>query len=209
MKKNSKYTGLTLVELLVAVAIVAALSAGLYIVGDYANKQAKIKFTESTIQILSTAIEQYHDFYGKFPFQATTLTYDRNHLQAPPALIDPNSLGGLVTDNTGVALPAANYNNLYASSEALYYFLNKCPDAKTTIASLNPSLVTNKDDKNREYFFVFTGDTTVYPLRHIVDAWKTPFRYTYTTGDNFPLIESAGPDKDFNKTDDNISSRKL
>ncbi|PKL46418.1 MAG: hypothetical protein CVV39_07235 [Planctomycetes bacterium HGW-Planctomycetes-1] len=63
IKKN----GLTLVEILVAIAIVALLAAGLYSVSQYVDRQAKIKLTESTIAILTAAIDEYHDFYKKFP----------------------------------------------------------------------------------------------------------------------------------------------
>jgi prepilin-type N-terminal cleavage/methylation domain-containing protein len=197
-----KTNGITLVELLVAIAIVAILGAGLYIAGDYADKQAKIKQTQSTIEMLSAALEQYRDANSCFPFQFT-LTYKQTNLEGT----DSNGLRGKVTDKAGVQLTAANYNPLYASSEALYYFLNRNPASRNIIRTINSSLITNKDYRKIEYFFTFTGDPIVYPLLHFVDAWNFPFRYTYNTGDNFPLIESAGPDKDFNKKDDNITSR--
>jgi len=203
-----KTNGITLVELLMAVAIVAILSAGLYVVGSRVETQAKIKQTQSTIEILSAALEQYYDANSScFPFRAG-LTYNQNKLEGT----DSNGLNGKVTDKNGTQLTAASYNDLYASSEALYYFLNRIPASKKIIGTINSSLITNKDNKNTEYFFIPTGGTTVYPLLHFVDAWKTPFRYTYKTGDNFPLIESAGPDKDFGDTipakkDDNITSR--
>jgi prepilin-type N-terminal cleavage/methylation domain-containing protein len=63
IKKN----GLTLVEILVAIAIVALLAAGLYSVSQYVDRQAKVKLTESTIEILAAAIDEYYDFYNKFP----------------------------------------------------------------------------------------------------------------------------------------------
>lgn len=196
IRKQNK-NGLTLIELLAAIAIVAILAAGLYIAGSRAETQAKIKLTESTIQMLSTALEQYRDFYGKFPFKAD-LTYNRVKLEGA----DSNGLNGTVTVSTGVP---ADYNDHYASDDALYYYLNRNPASKKIIGSINSSLITNKDDRKREYFITISG--TTYPLLHFVDAWKSPFRYTYATGDNFPLIESAGPDKDFNKKDDNITSR--
>jgi prepilin-type N-terminal cleavage/methylation domain-containing protein len=203
MMRNSKYIGLTLIEILMAIAIVAVLSAGLYMVGSRVETQAKIKQTQSAIEMLSTALEQYRDANSCFPFKAG-LTYDRTKLES---ITDCNGLDGKVSDNAGNLLPAAGYNDLYASSEALYYFLNRNPASKKIIGTINSSLITDKDNKNTEYFFKFTGDPVVYPLPHFVDAWNYPFRYTYKAGDNFPLIESAGPDKDFNKKDDNITSR--
>jgi prepilin-type N-terminal cleavage/methylation domain-containing protein len=207
-----KTNGITLVELLVAVAIVVILSAGLYIAGDYAETQAKIKQTQSTIEMLSAALEQYYDANSNcFPFKAG-LTYNQTKLEGA----DSNGLNIKVTDKNKVQLTAANYNNLYASSEALYYFLNRIPASRKIIGSINSSLITNKDDQKREYFYYFNTDLvqTLYPLLHFVDAWGTPFRYTYskTAGNNFPLIESAGPDRDFGDTipakkNDDITSR--
>jgi prepilin-type N-terminal cleavage/methylation domain-containing protein len=200
IRKQNK-NGLTLIEILAAIAIVAILAAGLYIAGDYADKQAKIKQTQSTIEMLSAALEQYYDANSNcFPFKAG-LTYNRAKLEGT----DSNGLGGTVSVKGWVP---TDYNDHYASDDALYYFLNRIPASRNIIGTINSSLITNKDYMKREYFFTPTSGTT-YPLLHIIDAWGTPFRYTYSksAGDNFPLIESAGPDKDFNKKDDNITSR--
>jgi len=202
MKRKKSKNGLTLVEIMVAITIVAILAAGLYSVSNYLEPQSKIKLTKSTIETLSAALEQYHDFYGKFPFLAGT-DYGRTQLE----LNDTNGLNGIVVDKNGNPLSVTDYNNLYASSEALYYFLNKFPAGKKIISSINKSLLTNKGYKGTEYYFRFSAGTVNYPLIHIIDSWKCPFRYTYKKDNNFPLIESAGPDRDFNKTEDNISSR--
>jgi prepilin-type N-terminal cleavage/methylation domain-containing protein len=202
MMRKQKTKGLTLIEILVAVAIVVILSAGLYIAGDYADKQAKIKQTQSTIEMLSAALEQYRDSNDCFPFTADN-TFKRSDLQA--------KLGGMVSVN---GWAPTDYNDHYASDDVLYYYLNRNPASKKIISSINSSLITNKDYMKREYFFVFTSDPAKipYPLLHFVDAWNFPFRYTYNKGDNFPVITSAGPDRDFGDTiparkQDNITSR--
>ena len=209
MKRNQNTNGLTLVEILVAIAIVALLAAGLYSVGNYIETQSKITLTESTIEMLVTSLTEYRDFYGKFPFIAT-VSYDMDNLEGN----DPNGLDGTISVKNGVV---ADYNDVYASSEAMYYFLNKCPGSRKIVGSINVSLITNKGNKNREYFFEFSGDPVVYPLRHIIDPWKTPMRYTYKQDNNFPVITSAGPDRKFgdrgttdkdpNDSQDNITSR--
>jgi prepilin-type N-terminal cleavage/methylation domain-containing protein len=201
MKRKQSKTGLTLVELLVAIAIVAILAVGLYSVSNHFEKQSKIETTKSTIELLCSALGQYHDFYGKFPFQAGT-DYGRTQLES---LTEPNGLKGNVVDKNGNPLSVADYNNLYASSEALYYFLNQIPASRKIVDSINRSLITNKDYKGKEYFIRI--GTVNYPLIHIIDPWQHPLRYTYKNDDNFPLIISAGPDKDFNTPGDNISSR--
>jgi prepilin-type N-terminal cleavage/methylation domain-containing protein len=203
MKRKQDKNGLTLVEILVAVAIVALLAAGMYSVSSHIEKQSQKKLAESTIVILSTALEQYHEFYGCFPFQADE-NYGQSQIESPT---DPNGLNGNIVDKNGNNLNPPDYNDIYASSEALYYFLNRVPASKKTISSINRSLITNKDYKGKEYFIRFGTDTTNYPLIHIIDPWKYPLRYTYKEGDNFPVITSAGPDRDFNTPGDNISSK--
>lgn len=195
MMIKTRHTGLTLIEIVVAVAIIAILAAGLYSVSNYLQKQSQINLTQSTIDTLVAALEQYHDFSGSFPLQ------DSN--QADVRAVTGSSL---IVDEAGNTLnPPDDYNNLYASSEGLYYILNRIPASKKILDSINHSLITNKDYKGTEYYYRIVP--TDYPLIHIIDSWKSPFRYTYSQGNNFPLIESAGPDKDFNKTADNLSSR--
>jgi prepilin-type N-terminal cleavage/methylation domain-containing protein len=157
----NKY-GLTLVEVLVAVVIIAILAAGLYSVGNYLETQSKIKLTKSTIEILSAAIEQYHDFYGRFP-------NDPNH----PS--DPN-----------------------LSMEQLYSQLSLAPDAKKILNQINFSA-------GKKYSLIKDTDKDGNP--EIVDAWGTNLKYSYTSGDNFPLVTSAGPDGIWND-DDDITSRE-
>lgn len=157
---------MTLIEILVAVAIVAILAAGLYSVSNYVETQAKIKLTESTIEILTGALEQYYDFYGSFP--------------------DPNA-----TYPAGCDLPV----------EKLYYKLTLAPEAKKILNQIKPSLIVN----------VNTNESPAKIFPEVVDAWGTAMKYDYIKNtvqqDNFPVITSAGPDKDFNKTDDNLTSR--
>jgi prepilin-type N-terminal cleavage/methylation domain-containing protein len=159
MKRKQSKNGLTLVEIMVAITIIALLVAGLYSVSNYVETQSKIRLTKSTIEVLCTALEQYHDFDGNFPDITVASDY--------PATCD-------------------------TFIERLYYKLSLAPDAKKILNQISPSLI--KDADNDKY-------------AEIVDAWETNFKYSYTSGDNFPLVISAGPDKDFNKTADNISSR--
>lgn len=202
MMIKTRHTGLTLTEIIVAVAIIALLAAGLYSVSNYIEKQAKIKLTESTIEAVCAAIEQYYDFYGSFPFQAG-IDYGRIQLEGT----DANGLNGTVRGDNKCTLAVSDYNGIYASGDALYYFLNQIPASRKILDEINRSMVTNKDYKGKDYYFSSNIDSQCYPLIHIIDAWKCPLRYTYKQGDNFPLIESAGPDRKFNTPDD-ISSKK-
>jgi prepilin-type N-terminal cleavage/methylation domain-containing protein len=187
-------SGLTLLEVLVAITIIAILAAGLYSVSNYLEKQAKEKLTESIIGVLCTALEQYRDFSsGSFPFTATA-DYNQTDLEG-----SSNGLDGAV-----IVGPAHLPD--YCSSEALYYFLNQAPDSKKIIGSINSSLLTCKDENGADLEFTFAAGGPNYLLVRIIDPWKTAFRYTYNPGDNFPVITSDGPNKKLGD-DDDISSK--
>ena len=160
-RKQNKY-GLTLVEILVVITIIAILAAGLYSVGNYVETQAKVKLAESTIDILCCALEQYYDFYKEFPDPASTV------------------IPGYY--------PVAGLSDI----EKLYYRLSLCPDAKKIIGQINPSLIKDKNQNN-------------FP--EIVDPWQSYFHYSYMPGDNFPVVDSNGPNKK-SGDDDDISSRQ-
>lgn len=203
MKTKKNKSGITLIELIVVVAIIAMMAAAVYVVRAPAEKKGSIELTQSTIELLCAALEQYHSFYGKFPFDADE-NYNKDDLET--------DIGSTIT-----IAGTDDYEPNYSSSEALYYFLDKVPDAKKIIDSINGKSLTNKGKRGGKYSVIVNG--TGYPLIRIVDAWGNALRYTcfYDTNkkrwDNFPLITSAGPDGNFGDTDskykkDNITSRK-
>jgi prepilin-type N-terminal cleavage/methylation domain-containing protein len=123
---KTQQSGMTLIELMVSVLIVAILAAGLFAVGGYLDKQFKIKATEGTMQLLVTAIEQYHDFYKEFPYVNSTLTGSDEY---------PNN----------------KYDNDGNDIERLYYKLTLAPDAKKILDQINRKYIkSSDDDKNPE-----------------------------------------------------------
>jgi hypothetical protein len=90
------------------------------------------------------------------------------------------------------AYPFPTYNT---DMEKLYYSLTLAPDARKILNKLYPSLIVNKDTDE---------GPNIYP--EIVDAWGSYFHYSYTPGNNFPVIDSNGPDKE-SGDDDDISSK--
>lgn len=67
MKPNTSQLGVTIIEMLVAITIIAILAVGMFTIGSYVETQSKEKLAQSTIETLVTALEQYYDFYNKFP----------------------------------------------------------------------------------------------------------------------------------------------
>ncbi|MEN6385190.1 MAG: type II secretion system protein [Phycisphaerales bacterium] len=130
MMKN-KHSAFTLIELIVSIAVVAILAAGLFAVGNYIDTQMKIKRTQATIQLLLTALEQYYnDKYDLRP-------------DSSPQFPDPN--------NNGINYFRAGCDNDANSIEKLYYRLSLFPEVRKIMDQLPPKSLKDSDkDKNPE-----------------------------------------------------------
>lgn len=69
MKRYKYKDGLSLVEILVVVAIIAILATMLIGVASRINNQAKEQGLESTFTLLDSALQEYNEATGKFPEQ--------------------------------------------------------------------------------------------------------------------------------------------
>ncbi len=67
MRSCQKYRGFSTLEVLAAVTIVIILAMIVLGVGKRLQTQADERLAKSTIQILVTAIGQYHEFWDEFP----------------------------------------------------------------------------------------------------------------------------------------------
>lgn len=84
--------------------------------------------------------------------------------------------------------PDPNQPPYLTHSAALYGQLYSTPTSRNILEKINPKLI--RDNPSQIY-----------------DLWGTVLDYRYKSGDNFPLLVSAGPDKSFINTTDNISNR--
>ena len=155
------------------------------------KQQANEQLTASMIEVIITALGQYHAFWSAFPFEANE-DYDEDQL-----LIDL-----IATLDSGV------HEDEYASSEVLYYNLSRTPNCKRIIDAISDTLITNRDDDGTVLLIVIPPSSPVpTDLIRFVDPWGKAIRYTYAVGDSFPVIESAGADGEFITTGDNVTSR--
>jgi prepilin-type N-terminal cleavage/methylation domain-containing protein len=174
MKIKKQQSGVTLVELIMVIAIIAIMAAAVYFVRKPAEDKGKVELTKATIELLCAAVEQYHNFYNEFP--------DANDLDNIPGYFG----------NPPLTL---------TYEERWPYRLSLCPDAVTILNQINPKM--RKNDGNKNYV-------------EYIDAWGELLNYEYIKKnkekDNFPLIRSSGPDKEFGKLNDpnsdDITSRK-
>ena len=121
-------------------------------------------------------------------------------------LVIDGALEDYKENNTnGLIFPDPNYPPLLSvgftqswvlHSAALYAQLNTLPESRKALERLDKSQV----DLDKEFGI---GKYSVF-----YDAWGTVLDYRYQAGMNFPLIVSAGPDKNFNTLEDNITNRK-
>lgn len=155
--KTRKYKhGLSLVEMLIVVGVIALLATMVVSVASRIDNQSKEKGLESLFLLLDGALEEYRDFRGVFPVQ-----------------------------------PVKNFTNAAVHSEFLYRELSSVPDSRKILEKIRDSSMKDNVD---------TG--AVPPIPEIYDPWGTTLDYRYLTGDNFPELISAGPDRIFNTPDD-------
>lgn len=141
-------------EMLIVVGIIAILVTMVISVASRIDTRSKEKETESLLTLLDSALQEYHEFTGRFP--------EQSEIDTANALIH---------------------------SEFLYGELKSNPNARVILEKLNQSSVKNTYG---------TADTAF----EIYDPWGTTLDYRYVTGDHFPLLISAGPDKTFGTADD-------
>lgn len=67
MKTKTKNFGLTLVELLVAVALLVILASMVMLAASTSWKAISSEPTKAAINLLDSALQEYYDYYGSFP----------------------------------------------------------------------------------------------------------------------------------------------
>lgn len=236
MFRKSRQYGFSLVEVMTAVAVVAILAAMLLGLSKHLRTQANIRLTESMMDVLDTALEQYHEAEGAFPFEDKIKKYMADFLTAnppiPPETIDDvygeaaskagqdlagpkllleDVLAAAMGPGIIVTLPA-NHDTNYMLSEALYFYLDGVAESRRILTALSDTLTTDKGKDNarlrptRNDWGPPDEPSNEFNLIRFIDPWGTSLRYIYTEGRVFPLLESAGPDKKFQTKGDNITN---
>jgi prepilin-type N-terminal cleavage/methylation domain-containing protein len=224
MRSNRYKVGLTLVEMLVVLAIIAILVSMTIAVAGRIRNQSKEQLTKSTLALLNTALTQFQDYGYKYKdssgygsdterdfYLGLIFPLDCNSFSQDQLITELKKTLDLAAD------PIFNFtcDPNYSGSEVLYFFLSQVPECQETLGKIDKSLVTNKNSNNQG--ITITVDNQSYPLLRIIDPWGTPLRYDYynelgnltervESKRTFPVITSAGPDKKFDTIDD-INSR--
>jgi prepilin-type N-terminal cleavage/methylation domain-containing protein len=213
MKRRQNKTGVTLVEILVVVAIIAILVTMVIGIAARIDTQGKEQLTENTIALLTAALGQFGDYgysysdsnYADFKFPLDCNNFPQSDLENELQ----TALGAIVSISGGT------HDANYSGSETLYFFLNRVPESRQTLGKIDKSLITGKDENKLDMTVTVGGQ--VYPLFRVIDPWRTTLRYSYyrniwesspssepdpNSPRAFPVITSAGPDKEFGSADD-------
>lgn len=202
MNANKDKTGVTLIEMLIVIVVIAILASMVAGIASRVDNQAKMQLTESTIKLLSAALEEFRDY--DYTFQNPNYS----GLDFPPdfdGFLQVEIETDLILEFGGAFITGGVHDPNYSGCEVMYLFLNRVTECSQTLRKIGSSLVTSKGRDNQELTITIELEGPSFPLLRVIDPWGQTLRYL-AFGRNFPLIISAGPDKVFGTADD-ISNR--
>jgi prepilin-type N-terminal cleavage/methylation domain-containing protein len=219
MKSHEHKTGVTLMEILIVVAIIALLAAMVISLAARIDHQGKERLTENTFALLDAALGEFRDYgysykgqYSDFDFPLDCNGFSKDDFERTLE----EALG---LDDGDVVISVGAHDPNYSGSEALYFLLSKVPESRKTLDKIDKSLITSKGSNEQD--MKITVDGKDYLLLRFIDPWGKTLRYDYYEEQppplsdledmlesvrNFPVISSAGPDGIFGN-DDDITSR--
>ena len=201
-------------ELLTVIAVLIVLASALLKIAKGVRTQAEERLAYGQIDIIVTALQLYYDDHSlqvpPFPFVAPPTVPEEfpvdSGLDNDPCYGQAELELTIETANGGAAVSFSVGNqDEYASSEAMFYFLDRSPNSSRIIDQMSATLISNKDQSGIDLEMMIGGQPI--SLVRFIDPWGKSLRYTYVVGNVFPVIESAGLDGRFYTSGDNITSR--
>jgi prepilin-type N-terminal cleavage/methylation domain-containing protein len=227
VKNRTCKIGLTLIEMLIVVAIIAILVTMVIGIAAHIDNQGKEQLTENTFALLGAALGQFQDYGYNYKVPTTASDDEREFYRSLNFPLDCNGLSdtgleGALENALGLGAGsvsiAGDHNDMDSGSEALYFFLSRVPHCRGTLEKIDKSLITNEDSDGDN--MIIKVDDVNYPLMRFIDPWGETLRYDYydetasfasdermKSKKTFPVITSAGPDRDFDTVADNITSK--
>jgi hypothetical protein len=201
------------------VAIIAILVSMVIGIAARIDTQGKERLTKNTIALLTAALGQFGDYGYSYSDSNYAFPLDCNGFSDTDLQTELQTALGLGAG--GVAISGGTHDANYSGSEALYFFLSRVPESRQTLDRIDRKLVTNLGLDGSPMEITINPGAKVYPLFRVIDPWGETLRYSYYRNiresspssepekgspRTFPLITSAGPDKEFGSADD-ITSR--
>ncbi len=230
MKVRRLKIGLTLIEILVAAAIVAVLAGIVLTTLTRIDSQSKENLCLGTLETLNTALRQFRDYGYEYRVNTTSTTkldFYRS-LKFPPDCNNysvnnvESEIATLLGVSATVISPSGKHDPNDSGSAVMYFFLSQVPECRETLAAIDPKLLKSDHNNDKDYLWIDVANNRSYQWLRVVDPWGTPLRYDYydegevlngsfgnakDTIRSFPLITSAGPDGKFGTRDD-ITNRE-
>jgi prepilin-type N-terminal cleavage/methylation domain-containing protein len=201
---TDKQKAFTLIEVVLSMAIILILAGALLTGGKYLKTRAEQQLTQSAIEIIGTALEQYYEQTSpkQFPPQVNSqIDLEKALFGNPPS--NTVTITGTHPDIADTDPVKAKIAQAFWSSETAFYFLEKVPQSKAILDGLAERMHSNKDLAGTNLKLeIPTTSGKIYDWVRLVDAWGTTLNYEYKIGYSFPVIKSAGPDKQFGTKDD-------
>jgi prepilin-type N-terminal cleavage/methylation domain-containing protein len=194
-----KQRAFTLLEMMVAMAIVLVLFGAMITVTRRLKAESQRRLTASAIAVVSTALDQYYEntHPKQYPPQILNKAYfDTALYGSPPTNSVTVASGDLPDDNAAT--------NWLWNSGAAYYFLSRVSQSKAILDSLSGQMISNRDLGGTAILIEIPAGAAATDWIRFADAWGMPVRYVYL-GSGFPVLTSAGPDKIFDTEDDVVS----
>jgi prepilin-type N-terminal cleavage/methylation domain-containing protein len=217
MKSQESKYGMTLVEMLIVMAIIALLATMVIGIASQLDNQSKERIAGSTMAILAAALEEFKDYGYSYRPPYSNFDFPLDCSGFPVDVLEATLSGALGAASVEITNHDTAECLKYSASEVLYFFLNRVPESRKTLDKIGSSLVTNVNDVGARIEISIDGGP-FSPLLRFTDPWGTTLRYDYyNEGEldpilrekgkrTFPVIVSAGPDRRFGTTDD-ISNR--
>jgi prepilin-type N-terminal cleavage/methylation domain-containing protein len=218
MKTCDKKRGFTLIEMMITVAVIVILVSLVVGITKRIYDQNKERLCRNELALIDNALEQFRDFGFDYKNGYAGLNFPLDCNYAFPAGQIPITLrdafGFSSTGISTVVNPPHDPN--YYSSEVLYFCLNQIPDCRTTLDKIDKSLLTNKGGDKVTDITISVNSGPAYPFMRFIDPWGTALSYHYYDTDaswapvtgtkkTFPVVTSAGPDKQFGTNDDIVN----
>lgn len=220
---------MTLVEILIAAAIVAVLAGIVLNTLTRIDGQSKENLCTGTLETLNTALRQFRDYGYEYRIRSTATDDEIDFYRSLTFPPDCNEYSEInlereITDLLGLVnladiTPDAKHDPNESGIACMYFFLSRVPQCRGTLAAIDPALIKSDRDGDEDYMRIIIdlANDRSCPWLRVVDPWGTPLRYDYydetevldlnfirakQTIRNFPLITSAGPDGKFGTSDD-------
>ncbi|MHC4461513.1 MAG: hypothetical protein ACYS6W_12645 [Planctomycetota bacterium] len=191
MKGYEHKIGATLVEIVIVVAIIAALATMVVGIATHISNQSKEQLTKNTLALLNAALGQFRD-YGYNYNPSTIIVAERDFFRGLDFPLDCNdfnpadleqALGnalGLPPGMVSIDPPVHDDSN-YSGSEVIYFFLSRISKSRKTLEKIDDSLITNEGSGKQpmQINIVFPGGPKIFPLRRVIDPWGTTLHYDY------------------------------